>query len=288
MSAWVFILMSSGCSVLVAHLLRYNEFRKLNTLRVLTVNYLFAAGVAFLTSSHTETISALETGNLKSVLLLAAIVGIIFIANFFIYSKSVFLNGVGISVAAMRISLIIPVLLSTFWYQEYIMAREWAGVALVFVTLYLLLPEKKSLFKVPFHAAWLLVLLFIFTGIGDSSLKVFEVDFSGFVTKEQFMGLVFISSFLVGVISMMLRQEWQLTKNEIILGLIIGIPNLYSAIFLIEALSLMSGAIVYTAANLFTVIGATALGVFIWSDKINRLQWFGLALTIISIILLIR
>lgn len=287
MSAWVFILLSSGCTILVAHLLRYIEFKKLNTLRVLTINYLLAAAVAFLTSSHTETLRELQSENLTSVLLLASLIGIIFIANFFIYSKSVYLNGVGISVAAMRISLIIPVLLSIFWYQEYLVAREWAGITLIFVTLFLLLPEKKSLLKFPFHAAWLLVILFVFTGIGDASLKVFEVDFSNLVTKEQFMGLVFISSSLVGLVSLMIGNEWKFTKNEIILGLLIGIPNLYSAIFLIEALSRMSGAIVYTAANLLTVIGATILGLLVWSDKINRLQWIGLALTIVSILLLI-
>lgn len=287
MSAWVFILLSSGCTVLVAHLLRYIEFKKLNTLRVLTINYAIAAVVAFASSSQPELLAEQQPGDLTYILLLATIVGVIFIANFFFYSKSVYLNGVGISVAAMRISLIIPVLLSTFWYREFLAVREWTGVILVFVTLYLLLPEKKSLFKHPFHAAWLLVILFVFTGIGDSSLKVFEVDFSDILAKEQFMGFVFISSFLVGLVTLSIRKQWKLTKNEIILGLLIGIPNLYSAIFLIEALSKMSGAIVYTAANLFTVIGATTLGVYFWNDKINRLQWIGLVLTIVSILLLI-
>lgn len=287
MSAWVYILLSSGCTVLVAHLLRYIEFKKLNTLRVLTINYAIAAIVAFASSSQPVFLAEHQPGDFTYILLLATIVGVIFIANFFFYSKSVYLNGVGISVAAMRISLIIPVLLSTFWYREFLAIREWTGVILVFVTLYLLLPEKKSLFQHPFHAAWLLVILFVFTGIGDSSLKVFEVDFSDILAKEQFMGFVFISSFLVGLVTLSIRKQWKLTKNEIILGLLIGIPNLYSAIFLIEALSKMSGAIVYTAANLFTVIGATSLGVYFWNDKINRLQWIGLVLTIVSILLLI-
>lgn len=286
MTAWLFILMSSGCSVLIAHLLRLIEFKKMNTLRVLTVNYLVATIIAFLTAGHIST--EYELVKLSPVLIIAAIVGVIFITNFFIYSKSVYSNGVGISVAAMRISLIIPVLLSTFWYQEYLMGREWIGVLVVFITLFLLLPEKRNLFKTPYNAAWLLVLLFLFTGLGDSSLKIYEADFSDLMTQELFMGIVFLVAFLSGFLFLVIQKNWYINRHEIFLGIAVGIPNLYSAIFLIEALSLLSGGIVYSVTNLLTVIGATILGLWRWGDKLTISQWAGLGLTLISILLLLQ
>ncbi len=285
MLAWLFILLSSGCSVFIAHLFKLIEFRKLNTLRVLTVNYLVATVVAFLTSSNP--MAEVDFEVMAPVIGIAAIVGVIFIVNYFIYSKSVHLNGVGISVASMRISLIIPVLLSTFWYHEYLMAREWAGVLLVFVTLFLLLPEKQNLLKRPYHSAWLLILIFLFTGLGDSSLKIYEADFSGILSKEQFMGFVFLAAFAVGIFFIWMRGHWTFSRDDLIFGILIGVPNLYSALFLIEALSLLSGGIVYTAANLFTVIGATILGIWRWGDILTKAQWIGLGLTLISILLLI-
>lgn len=285
MAAWLFILMSSGCSVLIAHLLRLIEFNKLDTLRVLTINYLVATIIAFLTVENIPAEYNLSV--LTPVIILSICAGIIFIANFFIYSKSVFNNGVGISVAAMRLSLIIPVLLSTFWYQEYLKSREWLGILLVFITLILLLPDKRNLFKTPYNAAWLLVLLFLFTGLGDSSLKVYESDFSVLITQELFMCFIFLVAFLFGMLTLLVRRKWNFNRYEYFLGIIIGIPNLYSAIFLIEALSLMSGGIVYSLTNLLTVIGATFLGIWRWGDKLTTLQWTGLGLTIISILLLI-
>jgi drug/metabolite transporter (DMT)-like permease len=283
MSPWIFIILSSGCSVIVAHLLKLVEFNKLNTIRVLSVNYLVASAVAFLHPNNS--FSSLDIS--ASALLLAVIVGILFIANFFIYSKSVFKNGVGISVASMRLSLLIPVLLSTYWYQEYLAEKEWIGIIMVFFALILLLPDKRNLLKKPYNAAWLLIFLFLFTGLGDSSLKVYESDFSHLLTKEQFMGFVFLAAFLTGILVLTVRKSWKYTKQELILGIAVGIPNLYSAIFLIEALSYLSGGVVYTAANLLTVIGATLLGIWWWGDKLTKFQWLGIAITLISIVLLI-
>ena len=107
--------------------------------------------------------------NLKAALpafALAMVVGFIFIANFFIYSKSVSKNGVGISVAAMRMSLLIPVLLSTIWYLEMMSTRQWIGFATVLIALFLLLPNKRKMLREPKSAAWLLVLAIFGNRIG--------------------------------------------------------------------------------------------------------------------------
>jgi drug/metabolite transporter (DMT)-like permease len=218
---------------------------------------------------------------------LGAIVGVIFIANFFIYSKSVHHNGVGISVAAMRISLIVPVLLTTAWYMELLSFRQWVGVVLVFVTLFLLLPNKRKMLREPFSVAWLLVLLFVGTGLGDSSLKIYEVEFSSILGKEHFMGIVFFTAFLIGLTVVLGRRNWKLKKAEFLLGVAVGIPNLYTALFLIEALERMNGAVVYSSVNVLTVLGGTLLGIMKWGDKLTNIQWTGIILTIITILLLI-
>lgn len=286
MSGWVYILLSSAFSILIAHLLKVTEFRKIHTMRVLTVNYFVATVTAFATSESAGLPDFHQDGSLEAVLL-GAITGFIFIANFFIYSKSVNYNGVGISVAAMRISLIIPVLLSTLWYLEYISVSQWTGVMVVFVTLFLLLPNKRKLLREPFSAGWLLVLLFLGTGVGDAALKVYESDFSGIWVKQQFMGVVFLTAFLIGMAVLIIRKNMRFTVQDIWMGAAVGIPNLYTSIFLIEALERMNGAVVYSAVNVITVLGATVLGIIRWGDRLKPLQWAGIVFTLISILLLI-
>lgn len=286
MTGWIFILLSAGCSVSIAHFLKLVEFKKLNTVRVLTVNYFIATTAAFLLPGNSAGFN-MDLSTALPALILAVIVGVIFIANFFIYSKSVNYNGVGVSVAAMRISLIIPVLLSTLWYLDLLTPLQWIGVMTVFAALFLLLPNKRKMLREPLSAAWLLVLLFLGTGLGDGSLKIYEVEFAEMLSKQQFMGLVFLSAMFVGLMVMGIRKNWKINSEELLFGIAIGIPNLYSAIFLIEALQRLNGAIVYSSVNILIVLGATLLGMMRWNDKLSRLQWAGIIFTIVAILLLL-
>ena len=286
MTGWMYIILCAVTSVLIAHLLKISETKKYNTVRILTVNYLVAFVVAFGTSGFMR-FQEINTEELGWVVLLGVVVGAIFIANFFIYSKSVHYNGVGVSVAAMRISLIVPVILSTFWYLELLTIVQWVGVISVFGALFLLLPNKRQMIKEPFSAAWLLVLLFIGTGLGDASLKVYEAEFSSIIVKEQFMGIVFLTAFLIGCAVLFVKKTWQFSRGEILLGVAIGVPNLYTSIFLIEALERLSGGIVYSSVNVLTVLLGTLLGLIRWGDRLTRLQWLGIILTFISILLFI-
>lgn len=286
MTGWLFISLSAATSVLIAHFLKVTESRSLNTVRVLTINYLVAASAALLFALG-RGFPESDIEQLTQPILLSMGVGFVFIANFFIYSKSVYHNGVGISIASMRISLIIPVLLSTIWYLELLSIHQWVGVLLVFVTLFSLLPSRKSLLKESMNAGWLLLLLFVGTGLGDASLKFYEMEYSHIISKELFMGGVFTTSFWIGVIYITWRKSWNFTKKEILLGIAIGIPNLLTSIFLISALELMNGAIVYSSVNVLTVLGGTILGVIRWKDRFTTLQWAGLLLTLVSITLLV-
>jgi len=288
MMGLLFIIFSALTSVVIAHFLKITENRSLNTVRVLTINYLVAA-VSALFYTFNGQLPVADVDVLIPPFLLSVGVGVIFIANFFIYSKSVFHNGVGISIAAMRISLIIPVLLSTIGYMERLTIYQWSGILLVFVTLFLLLPNKKSIVKTDQYLSkgWLLILLFAGTGIGDASLKYYEMEYSAWISKELFMGMVFMTAFWIGMIYILLKKNWKFTKMEIFVGIAIGVPNLLTSIFLISALELMNGAVVYSAVNLLTVLGGTLLGVLYWKDQFTTLQWTGIVLTLGAIVLLV-
>ena len=70
------------------------------------------------------------------------------------------------------------------------------------------------------------------------------------------------------------------------MGILVGVPNLYSAIFLIKALEMLNGAVVYSVVNILTVLGATVLGLIRWGDIVTPAQWAGIVATLLSILLL--
>jgi drug/metabolite transporter (DMT)-like permease len=287
MTGWIFIVLTSSCSVLLAHLFKIVENTEARTTAVLTINYAFATLIALFISFRTPGITLDSFSAEPLTIFLGIVTGVVFILNFFAYSKSVFLNGVGVSVAAMRVSLLIPVLLSTIWYLEPLLIRQWAGIVLVFFALTLLLPNRKNLLNRKLSAGWLLIVLFVLTGFGDSALKIYEVDFSQDIIKELFMAVVFCTAFITGLGYFITSYDGFFTKKEIWLGFCIGLPNLLTAIFLIAALEVMNGAVVYSAVNVLTVLGGTILGILRWKDKYTRLQLMGIVFTIISVLLLI-
>ncbi|MGM0589109.1 MAG: hypothetical protein ACQETE_11875 [Bacteroidota bacterium] len=256
---------------------------------MLSLNYISAAVTAFFIHyiQYENWISV--WGQAPSVYLSIIIIGCLFIANFFIYSKSVDTNGVGVSVAAMRLSLLLPVMMSVVWYSEYLSLLGWLGVVLVFIALYLLMPSrsKKQLSSGRISTGLLLILLFLGTGLADSSLKIFEEEWAINLSELEFMGMVFSCSFLFGLLIMAFSKGPFITKKELTYGVLLGLPNLYSSIFLIYALQELNGAVAFTVVNLLNVAGGTLLGKLRWNDSVSQLQWIGLGIALISITLLI-
>lgn len=284
--AYVFLLLSSVCSLAIAHLLKLSEVKGLRTLNTLTVNYLVAFFAAFLLGT-TEG-GSLHIGSYGTVLIVfCMIVGAFFIGNFVVYGKSVHTNGVGITITAMRLSLLVPVLISVGLYADSLGLIKGMGIALVLGALVLLIPKKNDIKIGNINASWFLLGVFLLSGFADASLKIYNEDFSTNLNELMFMGMVFLGAFAIGLALCLVRKGPLITKKEFLLGASIGIPNLYSSIFLIYALGGISGAVAYPVVNTLNVLGGTFLGLIIWDDTVTTRQWSGIAVAIAAIILLI-
>lgn len=284
--AYLYLLLSSVCSLTIAHLLKLTEVKELRTLNTLTVNYLVAFVFAFGVGLSQSTGNNFSSQGIY-LIVFCIIVGAFFIGNFVVYGKSVHLNGVGITITAMRLSLMVPVLISVFLYAEYLGLIKILGVVLVFGALVLLIPKKNSVKIGRLNASWLLVIIFLLSGFADASLKIYEEDFSTNLNESMFMGMVFLGAFVIGAVLCLIQGGPLIKKREAMLGASIGIPNLYSSIFLIYALGGISGSIAYPIVNILNVLGGTFLGLLIWKDRVTTKQWIGITVALIAILILI-
>ncbi len=288
MMAYLFILFSAGCSVIIVHLLKLTEVRGYRTLHTLTVNYLFAGVIALLLGLWDADNTSLSTiAKEPGVIIFCILAGALFIGNFMMYSKSVHANGVGVTVASMRVSLLVPVLTSIILYGEQISWLKWLGIVLVIGSLLLMIPTKNPISTATMNAGWLLIGIFLVAGFADATLKIYEDSFGSQLNEMLFMSFVFAAAFLIGMAAICFRNEIFFTRNEILMGSLIGIPNLYSSVFLIYALSDMAGAIAFPLVNILIVAGGTGIGLWFWKDEISGSQWLGIAIAIIAILLLL-
>jgi len=283
--AYLYLVLSSICSLTIAHLLKVTEVKNVRTLNTLTVNYLIAFIVALSIGFGESNTTALSFPHYF--VLFCIVVGAFFIGNFLVYGKSVHTNGVGVTIAAMRLSLLIPVIISILFYAEYLGVIKGFGIILVLGSLLLLIPMKSGLKIGNINVSWLLVIIFLLSGFADASLKIYQEQFSMQINEQTFMGFVFLGAFVLGLMACFYRQGPLFTKKELLLGAGIGIPNLYSSIFLIYSLKGISGSVAFPIVNTINVLGGTFLGLIIWDDKVSKRQWIGIAIAILAIILLV-
>ncbi|MEQ9310536.1 MAG: DMT family transporter [Balneolaceae bacterium] len=281
---FLFIALSVANSLAIAHFLKLAKTRLLGLIQVLIINYLTASIISF-------SISGREIVNLEvispSILFFSIILGSVFIANLFVYSTSLEKIGMGISIAAMRMSLVIPIGISLFVYNETVGSIKYLGIILVFVALFLMIPKINSSKKIDAKATIFPIALFIMTGIADASLKIFEREFSSNLPEYGFLGLIFSSSFIIGSIYLLIKKEFRFTRKEVFYGIIVGIANLYSSFFLLLALQEMRGALVFSLTNVSNVVLGAIIGFIVWKDELSLKQKVGIILAAFSITLLI-
>jgi drug/metabolite transporter (DMT)-like permease len=282
----LYIALSAACSISIAHFLKYSGVHGFDILKVLTINYL----VAFFTAVGYSLINGIHPvpGFPLWFWIFAVFIGILFITNFFIYGRSVHENGVGVSVAAMRISLLVPVVLSMSLYKEDVTLIKIAGIILVFLALGVLIFSRRDVRIKVVGSQALLLLLFLFSGIADGSLKIYEMEMHHTASEYQFMSVVFLTAALLGISFSFRNTSRAFRKEEILLGIVIGIPNLFSSILLIQAFAWMDGSVAYSMVNILIVAGGALIGRYIWKDRITKLQWAGILIAITAIAVLVN
>ena len=280
---WLFIGLSIICSVSIAHLLKSADKRSLRILNILSVNYLVAMLIGFLLSDA-EVIRSVPPA---STLIFSSLIGAIFILNFLLYGRSLVQNGIGVSVASMRLSLLIPIIASVFFYDEILADFRYIGVTLVFLSIYFLLPNPQIKGQGTLSSRMLLLILFVFTGIADAALKIYEREFQLQLSEYAFLSILFGSAFILSLIILEIRKALNFSARAVLFGIILGVVNLYSSFFLILALQQLNGAIVFSVTNIGNVLAGALVGFFIWNDQVSTKQKAGLALAVLSILLLV-
>lgn len=281
MTGLIFILLSVCCSLCIAHLLKLVQREHVSVVPILVINYITAAGLSLLNTDIQVIIN--ETS--YTTLFFAFAVGSLFIINFFLYSYSLQKNGVGISIAAMRLSLVLPVIVSVWFYNEKLQAYNYLGILFVLISLLLLIPTVKQTKGITFSVS--LMFIFLLNGFVDVLLKIYEREFASILSKDHFLFLIFIAAFFVGISYLVAKKSLKFDLKSIIYGILIGIVNLYSSFFLLSALEKLSGALVFSITNLLNVFLGTILGYFYWRDQLVLKQFWGIILAVFAIILLV-
>lgn len=283
----IFLLISILCSTSIAVLFKFLERLKIKLFPVIVLNY-FSATILGLTLNNSE-IKFSEFENI-SWLWVAVVVGFLLIVGFYLIGYSTQKAGIAITTVSNKMSVIIPMLFSILYYSETTGFVKITGIILAFVSVILSVykKEKKSIDK---KLLLLPVFLFITIGLIDTFVKIAQDEYLDDKSVPLFTALSFGIAGFIGIITCFFNSTKFrdfLNIKTLIFGFVLGSFNWGSMYFLIFALnkSNLDSSVVYGVNNISIISISVLIAFFAFREKLLKINWIGIFLAIVSIVLL--
>ncbi|SHH77453.1 GRP family sugar transporter [Winogradskyella jejuensis] len=273
------ILSSTGIFVLFK---LFNK-HKVDTLQAIVVNYITACCCGFIHNSQPVNFSEVMTSNW---FIPAICLGFLFIVIFNVMAITAQKNGLSVASVASKMSVIIPVIFGVWVFKESVGFKKITGILLALIAVYLTSVKAKE--AKASHASLIPpIILFFGSGIIDTSINYFAPDdsiplFSAFIFCFAFI----VGSFLLIYKSIRLKKSFKL--RSLPLGITLGLVNYSSIFFLLKALRIdgLESSALFTINNVAIVAISTLVGLLVFKEQISKRNWSGIALALISIVLI--
>ncbi|MEY4280880.1 MAG: hypothetical protein RLZ39_292 [Bacteroidota bacterium] len=220
----------------------------------------------------------------------AIIMGIAFISVFNLIGYCTKTIGITATTISNKLSLIIPVIISIIAYNETSTTLRIIGILLAIPAVYF---SSKKTEKADKQNSWkLIALLFLLSGLLDSFVKFVETTFLNHTEDQAYYTIyVFSTAAIIGMgilIQNLIRKKTKFELKNVIAGCILGIPNYFSIYFFIKLLNshIMNSSAIIPIANIGVVVCAAIAALFLFKERMNKVNTIGLLLGIAAILLI--
>lgn len=267
-----YLLAAIACSACVSIAMRWSEGHVSNSMGLLVINYLTCSLCAFC-FCHTFAIDSAS-------FLCGGIMGVLLVAGLALLQYNIHRHGVIVSSLYTRLGVIVPILFSILFFQELPTWTQAIGIGFAIVSILYFSHQKQQ--TVTFGLS--LLILLIANGSCDAMNKVFEVVGDP-IYNSQFLLIAFVCAMVFAFVLLTIKKE-KIQGKELFFGLLVGIPNYFSARFLLYALQEVEAVIAYPTYSVFTIIVITLFGWLIWKERLTRQTLCGMTGIILSIALM--
>ena len=273
------LLLAILSSALVSITMRLSEAKIKNNTAMLAVNYIMCTFLAWAYTGFGNLWPVAAGRQLAAIL--GSINGILYLAGFVLLQRNIRVNGVVLSATFIKLGLLVSMAVSVVFFGERPQLWQWAGFLLA-VAAIVLMNYRPGEGKAGNMAGLLLLLLA--GGGGDAMSKVFE-ELGNPALADYFLMLTFgvALGFCLGLVR--IRGE-KLGKWEVLFGLLIGIPNFFSAKFLLGALKDLAAVVVYPVYSVATILTVTVTGILVFRERLEKKQWLALGMILVALVLL--
>ncbi len=274
------------CSSLIFVVFKLYSRFGIETFYAIVVNYVVACTTGlFFYEKRISPTEVMQASWLWGTLLL----GVLFITVFNLMAKTSQENGVSVASVATKMSLVIPVLLGVVLYNEKLSFLNIVGIVLALVAVYFA-SVKRNRLSISKSGLLLPVLVFLGSGIIDSSIKYVQETQLEKSEFPLFSSVVFAAAALTGIMLILValsKTSIRLNIRNVMGGVALGIPNYFSIFFLLRALQneKLNSASIFTINNVAIVMFSTLLGILLFKEELSSKNWLGVGFAVISILL---
>lgn len=274
------LLLAVCSSALVSITMRLSETKVKNSIGMLCVNYLMCM---LLSWGYTGFAGFFPEGKgLGLATALGMVNGVLYLGGFVLLQVNIRKNGVVLSSTFMKLGLLVSMVVSVLFFREQPGLLQWLGFFLA-VAAIILINYQPGTGKAA--SKWGLILALLVGGTADSMSKVFE-ELGNSALSDHFLLYTFFVAFLCCVGRNAGSKKGLPGKREWAYGMLIGIPNFFSAKFMLAALKTVPAVIVYPVCSVGTILVVTMAGVLLFKERLEKRQWIALALILVALVLL--
>lgn len=226
----------------------------------------------------------------------ACIMGLMFVSIFNVVAITAQRIGIAVASVANKLSLIIPVILSVYLYQETVAGWKAIGVALALVAVVLTCysPKKNTtgesvkksrlIYLLPF-------ILFLSSGLLDALINHVQITYVTDENNNDYLVSSFFSAATIGTLVLLiqyLRKKEVFAIRNVIAGILIGIPNYFSIWCLVHFLkqSPWQTSASIPVNNMGIVLFSSVVAWLLFKEKLSKINWIGILLSLLAIYLI--
>ncbi len=279
----IYLFLSIVCSVTVGVLLKLAKRYSIHLLQAITWNYLFAIGLCYIFFKPEWSLIGVQTLSPVYITL-----GLLLPSIFIFLGLSVKNAGLARTDIAQRLSLFISLGAAYFLFNEQFDPFKQWGVAVGLIAILCTLYRKTESQRQSGQAFYLLL---VFAGFGTIDVLFKKLSQMALLPYTTSLVVVFALAFLLSLsylLFLVFRRQTRLSVIHFVCGCILGLFNFGNILFYVKAHQQLSEqpSVVFAAMNMGVIILGSLTGIFIFKEKLSKINYLGLGMALLAIILI--